>query len=326
MSEATHGLVLGKFCPFHHGHQLLVDTALAECEKVTVVVYDWPEYRIPLARRARWIRTIYPGVEVLEAAGSPQCMGDTPEIEALHEAFLKGVLGARRITHFYSSEFYGAHVARSLGAVDRRVDAARQVVPISGTRIREDAFVCRAFIPEVVYRDLICKVVFMGSISTGKSTITRALAEKYGTAFMDEYGAEYWREHSVNRRIRPGELEYIAEEHIRREEARIREANRFCFIDTNAITTYMFSLDYHGFATPRLTELAAACKDRYDRFFLCKDDIPYEDTPDRSGDVKRHAFQRQIEEDLARRGIQTIPLYGSLDARMARVATELEGF
>lgn len=320
----THGLVLGKFAPFHRGHQLLVETALRECEKVTVVVYDWPSYRIPLARRAGWIRAIYPEVEVLEGVGSPQCTGETSEIKALHEGFLKGVLGDREITHFYSSEFYGDHIARSLGAVDRRVDSARLSIPISGTAIRNATFANRAFVEPVVYRDLIRKIVFMGSVSTGKSTITKALAAAYGTTCMEEYGAEYWREHCVNRRLRPEELEYIAEEHIRREEERFHDADGYCFIDTNAITTYMFSLDYHGFATERLTELAAQCKGRYDLFFLCKDDIPYEDTPDRSGDVKRHLFQRRIEEDLGRRGIDCIPLYGTLSARMRRVNEVLQ--
>jgi cytidyltransferase-like protein len=34
------GLVIGKFMPLHRGHQLLIDAALAECDDVTVVVYD----------------------------------------------------------------------------------------------------------------------------------------------------------------------------------------------------------------------------------------------------------------------------------------------
>lgn len=321
-----HGLVIGKFAPFHRGHQFLVETALAECGEVTVVVYDWPEYRIPLRKRARWIRSLFPGVEVLEAADSPQCTGDTPEIKALHESFLKGVLGARRITHFYSSEFYGEHISRALGAVDRRVDTARKAYPVSGTAVRSNPGAYRDFVSPLVYRDLVVKAVFMGSVSTGKSTIVRELARRHGTSFMTEYGAEYWSAHQVDRRLTREELEAIAIEHLRREESAINRANGACFIDTNAISTYMFSLDYHGAATPGLERLADACRDRYDLFFLCKDDIPYEDTPDRSGDVKRHDFQRRIEEDLARRGIACVPLFGGLETRIAHVDEVLDDF
>ena len=39
-------------------------------------------------------------------------------------------------THFFSSEWYGAHVSAFLGAVDIRVDEARSAVPVSGTMIR----------------------------------------------------------------------------------------------------------------------------------------------------------------------------------------------
>ena len=33
------GLTLGKFAPFHRGHQLLVETALAEVDELVVMVY-----------------------------------------------------------------------------------------------------------------------------------------------------------------------------------------------------------------------------------------------------------------------------------------------
>lgn len=66
--------------------------------------------------------------------------------------------------------------------------------------------------------------------------------------------------------------------HLEREDQAILAADRYCFIDTNAITTYMFSLDYHGRATPLLTRIANENARRYDLFFLCEDDIPYDDT------------------------------------------------
>ena len=103
----------------------------------------------------------------------------------------------------------------------------------------------------------------------------------------------------------------------------MRNANKYFFVDTNAITTYMFSLDYHGCAPPLLTRIAEENASRYDLFFLCQDDIPYDDTWDRSGDVKRHAFQQQIIADLNRRGITYTKLYGDLETRIQQVDSVL---
>ena len=51
----THGLTLGKFAPLHKGHQLVIETALAEVDELTVVIYDSPEVTpVPLSVRANW--------------------------------------------------------------------------------------------------------------------------------------------------------------------------------------------------------------------------------------------------------------------------------
>jgi len=47
--------------------------------------------------------------------GRPLEVGDTPEIKRMHEEYILKTLAGRRITHFYSSEFYGEHVSQALG-------------------------------------------------------------------------------------------------------------------------------------------------------------------------------------------------------------------
>ncbi len=166
----------------------------------------------------------------------------------------------------------------------------------------------------------------MGAMSTGKSTITEALARRYRTTFASEYGRDYWTEHQVDRRIRLEAFDEIAVGHIEREEKALLEANRYLFVDTNAITTYMFAMDYHGRAPELLTRMALENAQRYDLFFLCDDDIPYEDTWDRSGDQKRHIFHKQIIADLKERRIPFITLRGSLEERMRKVDEVLARF
>jgi HTH-type transcriptional regulator, transcriptional repressor of NAD biosynthesis genes len=313
------GLTLGKFAPFHRGHQMLIETALAEVDELVVMVYATEMIDVPLQVRARWIQELYPTIRIIEAWDGPDGYGDTPEICRTQENYILKKLNGLQITHFYSSEFYGDHVSRALGAIDRRVDEARTVVPISGTALREDYFAGRQYLAPTVYADLITKVCFMGAPSTGKTTLARTMAERHGTAWMPEYGAEYWLEHQVNRRITLEQFEEIAPEHNRREDALTLQARNYLFCDTSPITTYVFAKDYHGIAGPVLTRLAMEAEKRYDLFFLCDTDIPYADTWDRSGDHKRKWYQSQIIGDLAKRRVPFFRVSGTKEERVLQV-------
>lgn len=323
----TTGLTLGKFAPLHKGHQYLIETAIRETDDVIVVIYDAPEVTdVPLNVRASWIRTLYPNVEVIEGVNGPSETGDTPEIKKIQEEYIAGLLNGRKITHFFSSEFYGDHMSKSLGAINREVDRARTIVPISGTMVRDDVFLHKNYLSPVVYKDFVVNVVFLGAPSTGKTTLAQKLSEEYNTVWMPEYGREYWEQHQSDRRLTLNQLTDIAEGHLLREDQQLYKANRYLFTDTNAITTYMFSLYYHNEVNDQLKLLAQQVEKRYDLFFLCDTDIPYEDTWDRSGDVQRSEFQMKIIEDLNVRNIPYILLNGSLAERVDKVKKVLMNF
>lgn len=311
------GLVLGKFAPLHAGHQLVIETALSEMDHVVVLVYDCPDIETwPLPVRSKWIRDIYPAVEVLEAWDGPTETGLDPAITARHDDYLRKRLRNRVITHFYSSEQYGEHVSMALHAQNRLVDLGRASVPISGSAIRLDPFSHKDFIPPRVYRDLIKKVVFVGAPSTGKSTIASALAARHATVWMPEYGREYWQLHQQNRRLSLYQLTEIAIGHRNREDDLLKQANTYLFVDTDATTTLQFSYCYHEAADRELIRLADEAFGRYDVRFLCEADIPYEDTWDRSGEVDRSVMQRRIEADLIARKTNFHRLAGPLEDRI----------
>lgn len=233
--------------------------------------------------------------------------------------YVQGLLKGRTISHFYSSEPYGDHMSKALGAINRTVDVNRRTIPVSGTAIRTNPADYTAFLHPEVYKDLIINIVFLGAPSTGKTTMAEICAKQFSTVWMPEYGREYWEEFNIDRRLTAEQLVEIAKGHLQREDKKIMEAKRYLFTDTNAITTFMFSLYYHGFALPSLVELARAAETRYQIFFLCDTDIPYDDTWDRSGDVKRREFQNQIRTDLETRGIQFSILMGDIQTRMTTV-------
>ncbi|WP_375031782.1 AAA family ATPase [Flavobacterium sp. LAR06] len=323
MKDHKVGLTLGKFAPFHKGHQLLIETAIKEMDEVIVLIYDDPVINISLATRASWIREIYPNIVVIEGVNSPNDTGYTAEIMKIQEDYVLSVLDNRNISHFYSSEPYGEHMSIALNAINRQVDVSRNIVPISATKIRKDPFKNKNFVQPKVYADLITKVLLLGAPSTGKTTLAEKLAIHFDTQWMPEYGREYWEKHQVNKRLTLEDLLKIAEGHIEREDALVLQSNRFLFSDTNAITTYLFSLDYHGNALEELKKLAKLAENRHDVIFVCDTDIPYDDTRDRSGDVKRKEFQEKIIKDLNNRNLNYHMLKGSVAERIEKVSKVL---
>ncbi|MDT0593352.1 ATP-binding protein [Glaciecola petra] len=170
----------------------------------------------------------------------------------------------------------------------------------------------------------ITKVVFMGAPSTGKTTIAKKLAEHFSTQLVLEYGRTFWEQNQVDRLLSQEQLLHIAQEQIRQEEEALLKANEYLFVDTNALTTWHFAQDYYGCALPELDKLADESKARFDVVFLCCDDIPFEDTWERSGEVKRKEFQVFIENQLDKRGIKYHVLKGTVKQRMSKVLDVLK--
>ena len=75
-----------------------------------------------------------------------------------------------------------------------------------------------------------------------------------------------------------------------------------------------------------MEQLADESPTRYDLFFLCEDDMPYDDTPDRSGAMNRAHFQWRMRDELARRKVPYLSLRGTLDERIAEASAVLERF
>ena len=327
MANKTTGLFLGKFAPLHKGHQLVIETALREVDNLIVMVYDCPETtKIPLSVRSNWIRKLYPSVEIIEAWDGPTEVGYTKRIKKENEDYVLGILGKRKITHFYSSEPYGEHMSVALNAKNRQVDLRRGAVPISGTEIRKNPFKNKTNLEPLVYRDLVSNIVILGAPSSGKTTLTKELARKFKTSWMPEYGREYWDKNQVNRRLTLKQLAEIAKGHLEREDKALLESDNYLFTDTNAITTYLFSLYYHGKADPELKRIAETCVSRYDLVFVCDIDIPYDDTWDRSGEVNREVFHKQTIAYLKEHKIPFILLNGSLKERISHVERVLKRF
>lgn len=149
------GFTIGKFAPFHKGHQYLIETALKEMDKVIVVVYDTNLIDISSEKRANWIKELYPAVEIRFAHNPPLQYGLDEKSVNIQMEYLSKIIGDEKITHFYSSEKYGASVANYMNIIDRRIDEERKIVPITATEVRYDIEKNKKWIEDNVYLD--CK-------------------------------------------------------------------------------------------------------------------------------------------------------------------------
>lgn len=318
------GLTLGKFAPLHQGHQLLIETALAQVDHLIVLIYACDELPlVSLAERVQWLQALYPQVEILAAPDGPKETGYTTAIMRAQENYILQILAGRKVTHFFSSEAYGEHVSQALGALDVRVDRSRQIVPISATRIRHDWNLARQYLSPVVYKSLVQKIVLLGAPSAGKTTLAQALAQTLQTTWMEEYGRSYWEQHQQERRLQPDELLLIAQTHLQLEDQATLQAQRYLICDTNAFTTWHFAQYYHGFALPALTQLAESCWQRYAQVWVCDIDFPYADTWDRSGETNQREFQAFILQQLQARRIPYRLVSGSVEERVATILSQL---
>ena len=155
MKNEKIGFTIGKFAPFHKGHEFLIETALKEMDKLIVVVYDTDVIGVDTEKRAEWRKEKYPNVQIKFAHNPPSQYGLDKKSVNIQMKYLTKIMENEKPTHFYSSEKYGKSVAEYMNIIDRRVDNDRQIVPISASQIRNNIEEKKNWIENRVYLD--CK-------------------------------------------------------------------------------------------------------------------------------------------------------------------------
>jgi NadR type nicotinamide-nucleotide adenylyltransferase len=148
-----------------------------------------------------------------------------------------------------------------------------------------------------------------------------ALAAHYQTAWVPEYGREYWME-----KHRRGEIEWrteefasIAYEQLRREDEVARDARFILICDTDALATSVWHERYLGVRSSEVASIAAPR--HYDLYLLTNVDIPFVQDGMRDGEHIRLAMHQRFIDALEAQERPYILLSGAHEDRL-RVATE----
>lgn len=282
------GLVIGKFYPFHTGHQYVIDTALKNSNQVTVIVTGKKGQIIPASVRADWTRQIYPQVDVkLVYHNIPD---DADELWAKNTIKWLGF----KPDIVFTSENYGDHYSQLMGAKHIAVDIPRKVFPISGTKIRENPLQHFLYLHPVVRGYFVRRICVLGAESTGTTTMAHELAKLYKTSWVPEFG----RYHSEGKKESQtkwenNEFVYIAKTQNSFEDELAKYSHKVLFCDTNSLVTYAWQEFFMGESTIGVEKLFK--KRNYALYILTDMDIPYVQDSVRIGKRRKWMHDRLIE-------------------------------
>jgi HTH-type transcriptional regulator, transcriptional repressor of NAD biosynthesis genes len=335
------GLVVGKFSPPHQGHQLLIETAAIQSEKLLILSYSKPEFTGCLAaQRRRWLEQLYPDHDVvvldddwLRELGASLGSAFTPipanatgdAVQQRYLAYLLRDVLRRKPDAIFASEDYAEPTAELLSlqlshkVVAVKLDPTRSQIPISATQIRaEPARYWRYLLP-VVRASMVKRIVLLGGESTGKTTLAKALAEALHTKWVPEFGRELWEQQGGQ--LSEADLGFIAREQCKREDLLAKEAGPLLVCDTSALTTLGYSEWMFGYRDPAIEALALR---PYSLTVLCAGDFPFNQDGTRRGVEFQQQQQRWYTAELARRQIPWLQVYGSVHQRIEQITEAIQ--
>ena len=318
------GLVVGKFCPLHRGHERVLQVAKAASQRLVVISYTSEDYGYSADLRAEWLEEIIGGPNVLIVVLDGEVpKDDAPAIE--HRTFCASTLEQLRVPvdAVFSSETYGEGFAMFLSerwgyrVENRQVDPLREEFPISGTDLRADPNLWDHFTSPIVRQHRSQRVLFIGGESTGKTTIASALSAITGYPWVPEYGRQLYAEKNGNLEFEDYSL--IGRTQVHLEEAATAKLPRYVFCDTSPLVTKFYSREWEKRVSRELEELAER---KYHHVYFC-DREQYVDDGTRSGIQFAMLQDSFYLSELSRMNVQYKYLFGTVEERIERVLKDL---
>lgn len=256
--------------------------------------------------------------------------------------------GGGPVDAVFSSEPYGAELARRLGARNVCLDMARDLVPVSGTAVRRDAAAYWSLLAPPVRCWLTRRVVLVGAESTGKTTLAARIAEtlvRRGGAFasctwVPEFGRAYALDKLASARAeailggrppaRPEDLAWrraefatIARAQAAAEDRAARSGGPVLVCDTDAFATAIWAERYLGLADAEVDGIAASARPH---LYLLSDleDAPFVQDGTRDGESVRGWMQRRLVQRLEAVERPYVWLRGTLAERAATALADID--
>lgn len=347
-----HGLVVGKFYPPHAGHDFLIDIAESVCEQVTVVVAASNVETIPLEHRLAWLRQSHrhqATVHVVGCVDNHRIDYDDPAVWDLHLDVFREAIGRspapNKVDAVFTSEAYGAELARRLGARWAGNGLGRQPHQLCASDIRRDPPAYWDAVTPPVRAWLTKRVVVVGAESTGTTTLTRGLREVYRrrggpyglTQWVPEYGRDLsWRKLAVltaRRALRDepvptmddivwtdSDFDEVVATQNRLENAAAAVGGPLLLCDTDSFTTRYWQARYMGYTSAEVVRDSSR-SDRSLYILTSHEGIPFVQDGVRDGAHLRADMTRTLIDGLAAQTAPYIVLTTAEPAERLAIAT-----
>jgi HTH-type transcriptional repressor of NAD biosynthesis genes len=335
MPNYRHAVVAMKAWPFHRGHNALIEHALDAAEHVSILVIgsigEEPDYRI----RAGWIVEtfkdrnvhVYPCANIYtdDMSSDPATAEEASRFWAV---YTKQILANDLPDVVVSSEEYGIRWAKHMGIAHIMHDANRTFYMTSGTEIRRDPFLHWDMIMEKARPHYLRKVAIVGAESSGKTTLSKNLARRYGTQFAPEYGRIYDEQtRGKNEEVNKYHERIIFADILNVQPMLNREAEEnarhVVFYDTDLLTTSIWFENWQGTEDKLHEHIVSDALDEEHDLVLIQDLAPFIDDGLRGHKHEREAFLKNLEQLERTFNDNVVKLTGSWQERESKAIREV---
>src|SRR5262249_48801480 len=222
----------------------------------------------------------------------------------------------------FASESYGKRLAADLGARFIPVDAPRDAIPISASRVTAGIGEHWGLLLPEARPAFLKRIAIIGPESCGKTTLARRLAAVFRTHHVPEFARSYLEATDPAKYPDLDDIELISAGHAASEDALARQANRALFLDTDHVCTAVWSEVALG-KVPANVEAEIAARS-YDLRLLLADDVPFTIDPLRYAGNQRQMKLSHFTDALDRRGLAYKIIDGSWQDRTRKAAIAVD--